>query len=131
MQALPADARFAARLARGRDRQSLRDPQHQRARALARCGRRRRGISRFRFYRVFKEVLGTSPGEYFKAVRWQRFAEGLGSGRTVTAAIYDAGYGSVSRAYESARSMLGMTPATRRAGGAGARDSGCVTDQRS
>lgn len=60
-------------------------------------------ISRFRFYRVFKEVLGTSPGEYFKAVRWQRFAEGLGSGRTVTAAIYDAGYGSVSRVYESAR----------------------------
>jgi AraC family transcriptional regulator of adaptative response/methylated-DNA-[protein]-cysteine methyltransferase len=79
------------------------------------------GMSRFHFCRVFKEVLGTSPGEYFKAVRLQRLADGLASGRAVTEAIYDAGYGSVSRAYESARRELGMTPATRRAGGAGAR----------
>ena len=79
------------------------------------------GMSRFHFCRVFKEVLGASPGEYFQAVRWQRLADGLASGRSVTAAIYDAGYGSVSRAYESARSVLGMTPATRRAGGAGTR----------
>jgi AraC family transcriptional regulator, regulatory protein of adaptative response / methylated-DNA-[protein]-cysteine methyltransferase len=79
------------------------------------------GISRFHFCRVFKEVLGTSPGEYFKAVRWQRLAEGLAAGRAVTAAIYDAGYGSVSRVYESARRELGMTPAARRTGGAGIR----------
>jgi AraC family transcriptional regulator, regulatory protein of adaptative response / methylated-DNA-[protein]-cysteine methyltransferase len=79
------------------------------------------GISRFHFCRIFKEVLGTSPGEYFRAVRWHRLADGLASGRSVTAAIYDAGFGSVSRAYESARSMLGMTPAVRRAGGAGTR----------
>jgi AraC family transcriptional regulator, regulatory protein of adaptative response / methylated-DNA-[protein]-cysteine methyltransferase len=79
------------------------------------------GISRFHFCRVFKEVLGTSPGEYFKAMRWQRLADGLAAGRAVTAAIYDAGYGSVSRAYESARRELGMTPAARRAGGAGTR----------
>jgi AraC family transcriptional regulator of adaptative response/methylated-DNA-[protein]-cysteine methyltransferase len=79
------------------------------------------GISRFHFCRVFKEVLGTSPGEYFKAVRWQRLADGLAAGRAVAAAIYDAGYGSVSRAYEGARRELGMTPAVRRAGGAGTR----------
>lgn len=79
------------------------------------------GISRFHFCRIFKEVLGTSPGEYFQAVRWQRLADGLAHAPSVAAAIYDAGYGSVSRAYESARSMLGMTPAARRAGGAGAR----------
>jgi AraC family transcriptional regulator, regulatory protein of adaptative response / methylated-DNA-[protein]-cysteine methyltransferase len=79
------------------------------------------GISRFHFCRVIKEVLGTSPGAYFQAVRWQRLAEGLASGRSVTAAIYDAGYGSISRAYESARGVLGMTPAARRAGGTGTR----------
>jgi AraC family transcriptional regulator, regulatory protein of adaptative response / methylated-DNA-[protein]-cysteine methyltransferase len=79
------------------------------------------GISRFHFCRVFKEVLGTSAGEYFKAVRWHRLADGLASGHSVTAAIYDAGHGSISRAYESARSVLGMTPAARRAGGAGTR----------
>jgi AraC family transcriptional regulator of adaptative response/methylated-DNA-[protein]-cysteine methyltransferase len=79
------------------------------------------GLSRFHFCRIFKEVLGTTAGEYFKAVRWRRLAESLASGRAVTAAIYDAGYGSVSRAYESARRELGMTPAARRAGGAGTR----------
>lgn len=77
------------------------------------------GMSRFHFCRVFKDVLGTSPGEYFQSVRWQRLADSLASGPSVTAAIYDAGYGSISRAYESARSALGMTPAARRAGGAG------------
>jgi AraC family transcriptional regulator of adaptative response/methylated-DNA-[protein]-cysteine methyltransferase len=79
------------------------------------------GVSRFHFQRVFKEVLGTTPGEYCKAVRRQRLAQGLASGRKVTEAIYGAGYGSISRGYASARKVLGMTPATRRAGGAGTR----------
>jgi AraC family transcriptional regulator of adaptative response/methylated-DNA-[protein]-cysteine methyltransferase len=79
------------------------------------------GVSRFHFHRIFKEVLGTTPGEYFKAVRRQRLAQSLASGRPVTEAIYDAGYGSISRAYENARKVLGMTPAAWRAGGAGTR----------
>jgi AraC family transcriptional regulator, regulatory protein of adaptative response / methylated-DNA-[protein]-cysteine methyltransferase len=79
------------------------------------------GVSRFHFHRIFKEVLGTTPGEYFKAVRRQRLAQSLASGRPVTEAIYDAGYGSISRAYENARKVLGMTPAAWRAGGAGIR----------
>ena len=87
------------------------------------------GISRFHFHRVFKEVLGTTPGNYFKAVRWRRLAQGLASGRPVTEAIYDAGYGSISRAYESARKVLGMTPAARRAGGAGIRVRFTVVEQ--
>jgi len=56
------------------------------------------GISRFHFHRIFKEMLGTTPGEYFKAVRWRRLAQSLASGRPVTEAIYGAGYGSISRA---------------------------------
>jgi AraC family transcriptional regulator, regulatory protein of adaptative response / methylated-DNA-[protein]-cysteine methyltransferase len=79
------------------------------------------GVSRFHFHRVFKEVLGTTPGEYAKVVRWRRLAQSLAAGRPVTEAIYDAGYGSISRAYETARKALGMTPAARRAGGAGIR----------
>ena len=79
------------------------------------------GVSRFHFHRVFKEMLGTTPNEYFKAVRWRRLAQSLTSGRQVTEAIYGAGYGSISRAYENARKALGMTPAARRAGGAGIR----------
>ncbi|MGH6919206.1 MAG: helix-turn-helix domain-containing protein, partial [Geminicoccaceae bacterium] len=79
------------------------------------------GLSRFHFHRIFKEVLGATPGEYAKALRWQRLADSLAAGRPVTEAIYDAGYGSISRAYETARKVLGMTPAARRAGGAGTR----------
>jgi AraC family transcriptional regulator of adaptative response/methylated-DNA-[protein]-cysteine methyltransferase len=77
------------------------------------------GISPFHFHRIFKEVLGITPGAYAKAARWQRLADSLAAGRPVTEAIYGAGYGSISRAYEKARRMLGMTPAERRAGGGG------------
>ena len=87
------------------------------------------GLSRFHFHRVFKEVLGTTPGEYFKAVRWRRLAQSLASGRPVTEAIYGAGYASVSRAYESARKVLDMTPAARRAGGPGIRVRFTVVEQ--
>jgi AraC family transcriptional regulator, regulatory protein of adaptative response / methylated-DNA-[protein]-cysteine methyltransferase len=41
------------------------------------------GVSRFHFHRIFKEVLGTTPGEYAKAVRWRRLAENLEAGRPV------------------------------------------------
>jgi AraC family transcriptional regulator, regulatory protein of adaptative response / methylated-DNA-[protein]-cysteine methyltransferase len=87
------------------------------------------GVSRFHFHRVFKEVLGTTPGEYFQAVRWRRLAQSLAGGRTVTEAIYGAGYGSVSRVYEKARKALGMTPAAWRAGGVGIRVRFTVVEQ--
>jgi AraC family transcriptional regulator of adaptative response/methylated-DNA-[protein]-cysteine methyltransferase len=87
------------------------------------------GVSRFHFHRVFKEVLGTTPGDYFMAVRWRRLAQSLAIGRPVTEAIYGAGYGSISRAYENARKVLGMTPAERRAGGAGIRVRFTVVEQ--
>src|ERR1019366_2235527 len=40
-------------------------------------------------------------------------------GRSVTRALYDAGYGSSSRLYERASSQLGMTPTAYQRGGAG------------
>ena len=86
------------------------------------------GVSRFHFHRIFKEVLGTTPGEYAKAVRWRRLAESLAAGRPVAEAVYGAGYGSLSRAYEKARQALGMTPAERRAGGAGRRVRVAIAD---
>ncbi len=77
------------------------------------------GDSRFHFHRIFKSMLGITPGAYAKAVRWRRLAENLAAGHPVAEAIYGAGYGSISRAYGEARGVLGMTPAARRAGGAG------------
>jgi AraC family transcriptional regulator of adaptative response/methylated-DNA-[protein]-cysteine methyltransferase len=50
-----------------------------------------------------------------------RLKAALKSGDSVTDAVYGAGYGSSSRVYENADKVLGMTPATYRKGGAGAR----------
>ena len=49
-----------------------------------------------------------------------RAENGLKSGRSVTTAMYDAGYGSSSRLYERTGAQLGMTPATYRKQGRGA-----------
>lgn len=70
------------------------------------------GLSSFHFQRTFKDVLGITPREYAAASRNKRFREGVQSGESISAAMYDAGYGSSSRLYEHARSELGMTPAT-------------------
>jgi AraC family transcriptional regulator, regulatory protein of adaptative response / methylated-DNA-[protein]-cysteine methyltransferase len=77
------------------------------------------GISRFHFHRVFKQVTGTTPRDYARTHRLGRLAAKLDQGQPVTAAIYDAGFGSSSRAYEAAGAGLGMTPGARRQGGRG------------
>jgi AraC family transcriptional regulator of adaptative response/methylated-DNA-[protein]-cysteine methyltransferase len=77
------------------------------------------GISRFHFHRVFKQITGTTPLEWGKAHRIGRFAELLDRGESIAGAVYAAGFGASSRAYEAAPNGLGMTPATRRRGGKG------------
>ena len=77
------------------------------------------GISRYHFHRVFKQITGATPREWGKAHRLARFADRLDAGDNVAEAVYAAGFGSGSRAYEAAPSGLGMTPAVRRAGGRG------------
>lgn len=76
------------------------------------------GLSRFHLQRAFKAEMGISPREYAAARKGERFRQGVKSGERVTAAMYDAGYGSSSRLYESADAELGMTPATYGRGGA-------------
>jgi AraC family transcriptional regulator of adaptative response/methylated-DNA-[protein]-cysteine methyltransferase len=76
-------------------------------------------ISRFHFHRVFKEIIGTTPRDYARTHRLTRLGEKLDAGRPIAAAIYEAGFGSSSRAYEAAPSGLGMTPGARRRGGRG------------
>jgi AraC family transcriptional regulator of adaptative response/methylated-DNA-[protein]-cysteine methyltransferase len=78
-------------------------------------------MSRFHFHRVFKELTGTTPRDYARTHRLGTLAQKLEAGEGVTAAIYAAGFGSSSRAYEAAPSALGMTPAARRNGGKGER----------
>lgn len=76
-------------------------------------------ISRFHFHRVFKQVTGATPRDYARTHRLGALAQKLEAGEKVTEAIYAAGFGSSSRAYEAAPAALGMTPAARRRGGAG------------
>ena len=72
------------------------------------------GISPFHFHRVFKQVTGATPRDYARTHRLGRLAEKLEAGQPVTEAIYASGFGSSSRAYESAPAGLGMTPGARR-----------------
>ncbi|WP_419805345.1 bifunctional transcriptional activator/DNA repair enzyme AdaA [Terriglobus sp.] len=70
--------------------------------------------------RTFRAVVGVSPKQYVDALRMERFKASLrGSEGGVTDAIFDAGYGSISRVYERADTSLGMTPMEFRDGGAG------------
>ncbi|HTV87405.1 MAG TPA: bifunctional DNA-binding transcriptional regulator/O6-methylguanine-DNA methyltransferase Ada [Stellaceae bacterium] len=79
------------------------------------------GISRFHFHRVFKQVTGATPREWGAAHRLGRFAARLDAGAPVADALYAAGFGAASRAYDAAPNGLGMTPAARRRGGKGER----------
>jgi len=70
--------------------------------------------------RAFRRRYGMSPSEYHRARRFGQLKSALRGGAAVTDAVYDAGFGSGSRVYEHSDRLLGMTPASYRAGGAGA-----------
>jgi AraC family transcriptional regulator of adaptative response/methylated-DNA-[protein]-cysteine methyltransferase len=76
-------------------------------------------LSAYHFHRVFKRVTGVTPKAYASARRSQRVATELKSAKTVTSALYEAGFNAPSRFYESTHARLGMTPTRYRAGGAG------------
>ena len=78
------------------------------------------GTSPFHLQRTFSRLLGISPRAYQDALRAQRFRTDLRRGKTLTGAIYDAGYGSSSRVYEGRPIGGGMTPAEYRRGAQGA-----------
>jgi AraC family transcriptional regulator of adaptative response/methylated-DNA-[protein]-cysteine methyltransferase len=91
------------------------------------------GVGRLTILRGFRRVLGVSPGEFAKAQRVARFKDALRPpakpanpkpaakqpSKRITDAIYEAGFGSSSRLYESSNAALGMAPRTMREGGAG------------
>ncbi len=78
------------------------------------------GLSPTYLQRAFRRRYGMSPAEYHRARRFGQFKASLRDGAAVTDAVYDAGFGSGSRVYEHSNRLLGMTPASYRAGGLGA-----------
>jgi AraC family transcriptional regulator of adaptative response/methylated-DNA-[protein]-cysteine methyltransferase len=102
------------------------DDRLERARQLLDCGEptldelaRAVGISASHLQRRFNERYGLSPAEYLAQRKLGALRSALRNGDGVSAALYDAGYGSPSRVYEAGAAKLGMTPARYRAGGAG------------
>jgi len=69
--------------------------------------------------RAFRQVTGLQPRELAEALRIKKFKAMLRSGRNITDALYETGYGSSSRVYERSNAQLGMTPATYQKGGKG------------
>ncbi len=70
------------------------------------------GMSPYHLQRVFKKATGMSPRDYAESRRETRLKAELKSGASVTDALYEAGFSGPSRLYESAKSRLGMTPAS-------------------
>jgi AraC family transcriptional regulator of adaptative response/methylated-DNA-[protein]-cysteine methyltransferase len=79
------------------------------------------GLSPHHLQRTFKRAMGISPRQYADALRLGRLKKRLQGKDSVTMAMYEAGYGSSSRLYETSTARLGMTPGTYREGGRGAR----------
>lgn len=78
---------------------------------------KRSGLSPFHLHRVFKEVTGLTPRAYAAAARAKKMRASLDRSASVTEAVYDAGYTSSSRFYETSNAILGMTPKRWRSGG--------------
>src|SRR5256885_13719833 len=69
--------------------------------------------------RAFLQATGLRPRDLAAALRVARFKKMLREGKNIADALYETGYGSTSRVYESSNAQLGMTPATYRKGGKG------------
>jgi AraC family transcriptional regulator, regulatory protein of adaptative response / methylated-DNA-[protein]-cysteine methyltransferase len=78
-------------------------------------------MSPFHLQRTFKAVVGVTPKRYVEACRIDHLKKQLQSGQLVSAAVYEAGFGSSSRLYEKSNKGLGMTPATYGRKGEGAK----------
>ena len=75
------------------------------------------GLSPYHFHRVFKAATGVTPKAYAVAHRRERIGKALQGEKSVTTAIYEAGFNSSGRFYADATRSLGMKPAAYRAGG--------------
>lgn len=75
------------------------------------------GLSPYHFHRVFKLVTGLTPRQYVAGRRAERMRSTLATARSVTDAVYEAGYQSNGTFYGESNDALGMTPSAYRAGG--------------
>lgn len=67
-------------------------------------------LSPYHLQRTFKAIIGVTPKEYLISCRIKKLKQGLRKNKSVTEALYEAGYSSSSRLYEKVDSKIGMTP---------------------
>ena len=77
------------------------------------------GLSAFHMQRSFKAATGLTPRQYQQACRMRLLRGNLRRDQSVTSAIFESGFGSLSRVYERSDAELGMTPTQYRDGGLG------------
>jgi AraC family transcriptional regulator of adaptative response/methylated-DNA-[protein]-cysteine methyltransferase len=77
------------------------------------------GLPERRLRDMFRAALGVTPRPWVAARRAEMLRTRLAGGQDVTGALYDAGYGSASVAYEAANGELGMAPGRYRGGAVG------------
>lgn len=74
------------------------------------------GVSRFHLQKLFKEYVGVNPKTYMQAVRMHCLHRSLDSHSTITEAILDAGYDSLSGFYSDVHKRLGINASAWRKG---------------
>ena len=77
------------------------------------------GSSPTHLQRVFKKATGVTPRQYASAWRLDRFKAIIKDGQDISTALYEAGFGSSSRLYETSEEQMGMGPGAYRKGGKG------------
>ncbi len=77
------------------------------------------GSSPSHLQRVFKEATGVTPRQYASAWRLDRFKVMIKDGQDISTALYEAGFGSPSRLYQTSAEQMGMSPGAYRKGGRG------------
>ena len=75
------------------------------------------GLSPAYFHRLFKKLVGITPRQYYLYHRTDRLRRKLAEGEDVGAAIFSAGFSSLSGAYNKNDDRLAMTPKKYRQGG--------------
>ncbi len=76
-------------------------------------------LSLFHFQRIFKKWTGTTPKQFSLTQQVEQAKHHLKEQATVTKSIYESGYESTGRFYESLKTRLGVTPRIYQQQGAG------------
>ncbi len=85
------------------------------------------GLSPCHLQRTFRAAMGVSPAEYTRRVRTERFANALDR-KSVTNAVYAAGFASPRSVYGKRVTPLGMTPTARKQKASGEKIRYCFAD---